>query len=403
MRTWWRKVAVTTAAAAMAAAGLVLTPGAAGAATAQDECAGTDGPPDLATATFVYSASSFLVGAGFCPQTNTYGEYVVTLHLTSFAPEVQVTAAFQDLGKYLGYSGYYVCTDAACSTSHNGSGFLTPPGTRLDGPCLYDVYSCPRSTTSAYGAWADVLPAGTAVPDAISWYAETRVYDRATQEWTMVTDRTPDSGTATAARNTATVATQVAPVPGPAPIWNEYGAYKTDTGRLTIADGSALTGRLVRIRPVRYESLREESREDGRWTAGYAIDRNATVRACFVGDGVHDPSCSQPYAALVKAFVSLDLRQSTTVRRGTPLVLKGVVRPHSSGQVRVLVREDRPGTTYRLLRYTNLIQNGDSYYKTSWTPTVRGRYVLRALWNNGSSADGAVTSNISTYRYVTVT
>jgi hypothetical protein len=403
MSKWWTSA---TAVAALVIGLAMVAPQPAHADTTTDGCRGTDGPPDLATATFIYSATSFSVGSGFCPeQQNTYGEYLVTLHLTSFTPEVQVTAAFQDLGKYLGYSGYRVCTEVGCGTAEYDSGFLTPPGTRLDGPCLYEVYNCRRDVTSAYGGWADVLPAGTAIPDTISWYAEARVYDLATHDFTTVTDRVPDSGMATATRNTATIATRMYSAPGLfTPIWEQYGTLRTDGGGLSTADGAALAGRLVQISPVRYDAIRQESTNDGLWTSTYAIDRNTTVRACFTGDGVHDPSCTSPYLAGVKAFVSLNLPQSTSVRRGGSLLLQGVVRPApQTGQVRVLVREDRPGTRYRLLRYTNLAQNHDSYYRITWSPTVRGRYVLRTLWNGGSTAAGAVQSNISDYRRVTVT
>ena len=401
MRRSWKSASVLLA---LLAGLTVVGPQPAQAETVADSCSGQAGPPDLAGAAFGYSATSFSVAVDLCQQPVTYGEYIVTVHLTSFSPEVQVSAGFQDLGKYLGYSGYHVCASAVC-TAEYPNGFLTPAGVRIDGPCLYDVYTCPRQSTSAYGAWADVLPPSTSVPDSISWYADVRLYDRATQGWTTQADRVPDSGALTSNRNTATVATRVTSAAAPrTPVWNQYGAQRTDTGTLSTAAGS-LPGRLVQIHPIRWEGARQESGSDGHWTSSYAIDRNTTVRACFAGDGVHDPSCGPAYLAAVKAFVSLNLPASSSVRRGGALQLQGVVRPaYQTGQVRVLVREDRPGTTYRLLRYTNLAQaRGDSYYRISWSPTVRGRYVLRTLWTGGTTAPGGVESNISDYRRVTVT
>lgn len=393
MRRWWGSAALAMA---------LLTGFAAPAsATGTTESCASNARDDLQSASFSYSTTSFSVSVGSCGDAPaTSGEWIATIHLTSFSPEVQITGGQQDNGKYIGWSGFHVCAAASCPQSHP-NGFLTPAGPQIDGPCLYTIAACPGVTTSGYAGWADVLPAGTAIPDTIDWYADVRRPTSSDPDFTAVSDRVPDSGTVSSVRNTATVTTIVTATRGASPTWDQFGAVRTDSGRLLDAAGQPVTGRLVRIRPDRYDVTRSESSP---WSSTYSLDRNTTVRACFAGDGLHDPSCSDPYPSYVKAFVSLDLPASRSIRKGSPLRLRGVVRPRQSGQVQVLVREDKPGATYRLLRYSSLIQaSADSYYDMTWSPTVRGRYVLRARWNGGSKADGSVLSNVSTYRFVTVT
>jgi hypothetical protein len=393
----WKFAVVLTALVAGSLTGPLTS--AAQASTTSDLCGDTaDADKDLASATFDYSSSSFSVATTACSDLGVNGNWAITFHLTGFSPEVQVTAAFQDVGKYEGYSGYFVCTEA-CSVRADGSGALTPSGAPLDGPPYQtSLYSLGRSSLG-YAAWTDVLPVGAVVPDVMPWYVEVHAIDDVGRTQAAL-DRAPDLGTVDERRNISPVASRLDVTPGPTP-WRQYEVVRrTDTGALRTDSGDPIVGRLVQI--TKYMGQRTASGEDGRWSTDYWIGANTAVTAYFPGDGVHEP-VRATYAALVKALVSLDLPSSKTVHRGTPIALRGVVRPHATGQVRVLIREDRPGTTYRLLRYTNLIQNGDSYYRTSWAPSVRGRYVLRTVWNGGSTAAGSALSNISTHHYVTVT
>ena len=127
------------------------------------------------------------------------------------------------------------------------------------------------------------------------------------------------------------------------------------------------------------------------------------MSAYFPGDGIHEPAHSDTYTAYVSAFVSLDLPIRITLRRDRPVDLRGVVRPRRSGSVQVLVREDRPGTAYWVLRYTNLVAGrSDSYYRIGWTPRTPGRYILRTRWNHGTRAPGDVIGGLSAAHYVTV-
>jgi hypothetical protein len=394
----WKSAVVLTALVAGTVTGPLTS--AARASTTADVCGdAADADKDLASATLVYSASSFSVSTTACADIGVGGNWAITFHLTGFSPQVQVTAAFQDVGKYEGYSGYFVCAQTSCPVRTDGGGGLTPAGSSIEGPPYQSptLYS-PGRTSLGYGAWADVLPAGTAIPDSMPWYAEVRAIGFDGSDGVPL-DRAPEVGTVDEQRNLAPVSSVLDVAPGPAPLRQYDVARRTDTGTLRTDSGAPIVDRLVQI--TTYMGARTPSGSDGRWSTDYWIGRNTAVTAYFPGDGAHEPARAS-YTALMKALVTLDLPAASTASRGRPLLLKGVVRPRGSGRVQVLIREDRAGSAYRLLRYTDLAQGTDSYYRISWTPTVRGHYVLRTRWINGSAAVGSALSSISTYTRLTV-
>src|SRR5688572_12450907 len=107
--------------------------------TAADPC-GEPSPArkDLQSAAFTYSASSFSVRTDGCgPDTGPDGDWTVTVHLVGLPTPVQVSGAFQDVGKYVGWSGYRVCAGSCGPPQPDSSGGLVPPGIPIDG--LQDV------------------------------------------------------------------------------------------------------------------------------------------------------------------------------------------------------------------------------------------------------------------------
>lgn len=379
------------------------------AASSADSCGdATSVDKDLSSVSLAYSASSFQVRAVLCGPTyesTPNGPWQVVVHVGGLGTPLTLVGIMGDYGKYADWTGFYGCRYDPCplgSTNTEGvSGATTPDGRRIENDDYFAGADRPDlSARSGFGydSWAHVLPAGTTIPDTLDYWTETRSLGGTPQQ----VDRAPDSGTATSSRNPSPIATTLRVTAGPAPTWAAYGVLRRDSGTLLTTTGTAVSHRYVAVARQPYGGTRSPSDGSGAWSTTYRLPHNLQVSASFPGDGVHEPSTSS-YPAYVKAFVSLDLNQRTSIARGNALVLGGVVRPHESGQVRVLIREDRAGATYRLLRYTNLLQNGDSYYRTTWSPTVRGRYVLRTVWNGGSTAEGAVLSNISTYRHVTVT
>lgn len=399
MRRWWGSAALAVA--------LVAGPAVpAHAASSSDACG--DAVPaskDLSRVDFAYSASSFQVRTILCGTTyesTPSGSWQVVVHLGGLGSPFTLVGIMGDYGKYADWTGFYGCPNDPCPIGSDSSGALIPAGRRIENDDYFAGADQPGlSARSAFGydSWAHLLPAGTAIPDRMDVWTETRSIGGTPQQ----IDRAPDSGTASSIRHASPIATTVHVTRGPAPHWAPYGALRLDTGTLLTADGTAIPQRYVAVSPAPYGGSRSASDDSGRWSTTYRVPHNSRVSASFPGDGVHEPA-TLTYPAYVKALVSLDLAAATTVRRGSSVLLRGVVRPHESGRVDVLVREDKPGAVYRLLRYTSLVQGQyDPYYRTAWSPTVGGRYVLRARWNGGSTAAGSVLSNVSTYRFVTVT
>lgn len=388
-RTW----AAAVAAVLLAVAAPAL------AETAADPCGELEpARKDLQSAAFTYSASSFSVRTEGCgPDTGPDGDWTVTVHVVGLPEPVQVTGAFQDVGNHVGWSGLRFCTGDRCGPPRAASdGALVPPGTPVDGPL--DV----SRTVFGHGAWVDVLPAGTDVPEQLDWWAE--VATRTGPDAFAVLDRVPDTGTARSVRNASPVPARITVQPEPPLTWQPYGSQRFDTGTLTTADGVPLRGRAVRVVGAAASVPSKTSDAEGRWGNAYTVVRNTAVAASFSGDGVHEPARSATYTAGVKAWVTLDLPDTVLeVRRYSDVVLRGVVRPRGSGQVRVHVREDRAGSTWRLLRYTELQQGRyDSWYRTTWRPLVRGTWLLRTTWSGGSTAPGAVLSGGTSTRAVLV-
>lgn len=82
---------------------------------------------------------------------------------------------------------------------------------------------------------------------------------------------------------------------------------------------------------------------------------------------------------------TLDLPPESTVRVGTPVRLKGVVRPRQAGST-VSLQVRQPDGTWRTARLARLEAGAaDTYYDLTWTPAVRGRTVWRAVWRGSGT------------------
>lgn len=82
--------------------------------------------------------------------------------------------------------------------------------------------------------------------------------------------------------------------------------------------------------------------------------------------------------------VTLDL-PTTSVRRGSPVRLKGVVRPRQLGSS-VSLQVRAPDGSWRTARLAPLrAGSADTYYDLTWTPATRGTTVWRAVWRGGGA------------------
>ena len=360
---------------------------------------GADGAKDLAGVSFAFNGEGLQVGTEQCsPLREPNGDWLVTFHLTGFSPEVQVTAALQDLGRYEAWSGYRLCVSDSCPLrTSETDGLAQPAGERLDGPdhgVDLGTYEPSPTTTFGYGAW----PAATPVPDSTPWWAEVRV--RSAEGFVQV-DRVPDAGMATAMRLPAGRATTLSVTPGPATTYAPGGALRTDSGTLT-SGGAGVVDHQVRL-PSAGPGLMRPTDPAGAWRTSSRPQRNATLRAVVQPDGVNAAGTSAPFHAWVHAFVSLDLRDGAAVPLARAVDLRGVVRPRGGGSVEVLVRADGPGAAWSLLRRTDLVSGrADTYYRVPWTPLRRGRFVLLTRWRHGTTDDGGVLDGQSAYRRITV-
>src|SRR4051794_22314389 len=60
-----------------------------------------DARKDLAAVTFGFNGEALQIGAETCAALNEpNGDWLITVHLTSFQPEVQITGLLQDVGRY---------------------------------------------------------------------------------------------------------------------------------------------------------------------------------------------------------------------------------------------------------------------------------------------------------------
>jgi len=384
---------------------------------------------DLASVRFGYSADSFQVTPDTCaPVPGPSGDWRVTVHLTSFSPEVQISGLMQDVGKYEYWHGMYFCAEASCPLADAGDGSSRPSGRRLTDLGEGDPGRGRPGLT--YGSWRENLPDGASVPSRISWYAEISDGDAPAGTPFHVVDRVPDTGTVTSTVLPPPRPTALDASPGPALVAG-VAALREDAGSLheDSLSGPGLAGREVELvvgagsappfratvgadLPLTVGSA-GASDLNGRWQDSYALSTpyqqehglagNALVRAYFPGDGVNAASYSPPYHAYLRAFVSLDLRDGVVLARNRPVELRGVVRPRGTGDVEVLVKRAGTRDAWTLLRRTDLVAGRtDTYYRVPWSPRTRGRYVLVTRWRHGTTADGGVLDGQSGSRSVTV-
>ncbi len=395
------------AAISVCALALAGAPGAAAAVSPSgvvtDACEDAANPDqDLTRVAFDYSATSFQVRTESCGWSSIGSSWQVTLHVVSFTPEVQISGAMNDAGKYAYWTGFHLCAGGDCVTDPMAYP-ITPGGKPLPGFDYFDNLDAPAlSGRSAfgYGRWADLLP-GVTIPDAIDWYAEIR-------NPVAALDRAPDEGVATSGRLAVTrpsVVTVDAAATRPV-TWSHGSALQEATGRLNylVPPNHPVPNRFVTIRlpsgatrQGHYGPL-PDCPECGQWRTFFRVFRNTTVRASFDGDGFTDPA-SVTYRALVAAYVTLDRPASTSVRRGTPVRLRGVVRPAARDtSVTIQVRRSDGWHAYRTLPLK--VNNGDTYYDYTWVPVTTGTATFRTVWTAGSTAEDAICDGAS--RAVTI-
>ena len=89
--------------------------------------------------------------------------------------------------------------------------------------------------------------------------------------------------------------------------------------------------------------------------------------------------------------VTLDLPARLETRVGSPVRLKGVVRPRQAGSS-VSLQVRRADGSWRTARLAPLRKGlYDTYFDLTWTPRTRGTTVWRAVWRGGGAV-GATTS-----------
>jgi hypothetical protein len=362
---------------------------------------------DLTSAELLYSPRSLQVRTESCGSSMPDGNWTITVHLTSFTPEVKIVGQMRDNGTYSTWSGFSLCADVTCPVDP----FSGPSGTRMAGFAYDDNLDTPSlSGRSAfgYGDWSVLLP-GVTIPGSIDYYVTTH-------QGSADVDRAPDAGTVTATPVTTTRASYV--TPDPVPTAQFFTGSTIVTGRLThdSASGPVLPNRAASL----YKPSTNERAEPMLWAgqdfawdvdphAGEfatltRVSSNTTFEVGFDGDGVNDPSPRATVRALVSAFVTLDLPDSLSWRLGKPVRFHGVVRSRQPGtSVLVQARSGGPGTAWRNWRTVPLLDNVDTYYSFTWTPSNTGRTTFRVLWLHGSTADGDVVNGMSNYSTITVT
>ncbi len=398
------------AAAALAAAALAVPAYAAG-GTMTDPCG--DGSPaaaDVARADVVYSATSLQVRPETCAFADVDGDWTMTIHLTSFTPEVQIVGAMTDVGKFSLWSGFYLCDQVTCPVDTQTFPHR-PAGIRLAGSDWFDNLDHPAlsgRSAYAYGDWSALLPSVT-IPSTIDFYVTTH-------QGNADVDRAPNAGTVTSTMLTSARDSVVVPNAVPRVRFGT-GAPSPVTGTLHYgtATGTVLPNRwatLYTTGGARYDSQFYGGADYGADVDPYAgefetsvvVPSNTTFKVGFDGDGVTNPSARPTVRALVDAFVSLDLPASMTWPRGRGVRFHGVVRPRQLGSsVLVQARSGPPGTAWRNWRTVPLLDNADTYFSFTWTPSNTGTTTFRVLWLDGSSAEGDVMNGMSNYATITVT
>ncbi len=398
----------STVAAVLVLVVLAVPAHATGGAVLTDPCGDAPKPVyDVARTDFVYSSTGFQLHTENCGNSTLDGNWWITVHLTSFTPEVQITGAVTDEGKASTWSGFRLCHDVTCDPP---SGYpYTPPGTRLAGSDYYDdVENDGLSGRAAfgYGGWADLLP-GVTIPATIDFYVTTQYFNG-------TYDRAPDAGTATAERTTVTRATTVEAQPVETRRFSPYGVYPEVHGLLRYADGYALPARWATLYSngarhgfqyyggVDYDSSLALPRY-GYFSTTARVLANTTFQVSFDGDGVAAPSPRPSVKALVSALVTLDLPAKGSVRLGGTVRFHGVVRPaQPSTNVVVQARTGPVGSPWRTWRTVPLVDDPDTYYQFTWRPTNTGTTTFRVVWLSGSTEDGDVVNGMSNYTTITV-
>jgi hypothetical protein len=360
---------------------------------------------DLSGVAFEYSDDSFQLRTTSCGLA-TAGGWQVTIHLTSFDPDVTITGVMLDTDEGPLWLGYFFRV---------GDG----PEHPIEGFEYFDNLNLPPlsgRSSFGYGSWADNPTPGAPITGraSIDWYATVSLYPSGQPR-----DRAPNSGVATSAKTTTPAATVVAvDDPGPNPI--RAFDQRADLGTLT-KGGSPFPNRYVNLQYAQggtfapgqtlgfddNTDLQELATDaDGTWAIAYAPARNTTVRPYYMGDGLSASAVGASYKVLVRAWVTLDLPARKTVDRGAPVRFKGVVRPRQPGtSVLVQIRFGGAGAPWSTFRTVPLRSGpADTFYDVTWRPAVPGTFTFRTVWKQGPNAtsDGRNLTGISNYTVVTV-
>jgi hypothetical protein len=391
----------------------VPAPGYAADSTLTDPCGETtDQALDVTRAELHYSDKSVQVRVRNCDDADTNGDWYVTFHLTSFTPEVQITAAMTDVGRTSTWSGFYLCQQASCPVDTVSYPHV-PSGTRMAGSDWFDDWDDPAMSgreAYAYGAWSWLI-GNQAVPSTIDYYVTLH-------QASADLDRAPNTGTATSTMLAVTRASAVVPAPVTTLTYASGGVYPVVRGLLHYdsSTGPRLPNRLVTLfTPTTIERVAEQYYGGVDYDAGAIcpgcgefataahVTRNTSFVPNFEGDGFTDFAASPPTVkALVRALVTLNRPSSSTMGRGTSVSFTGVVRPAQPGtNVVVQARSGGAGQPWRTWR-TLALHGTDTAYSTTWTPTTAGTTTFRVVWLSGSTADGDVVNGISNYTTITV-
>jgi hypothetical protein len=361
---------------------------------------------DLQGAAFEHSADSFQV------RTTSYGtatrgnwQIVFSLTFAGSNRHVTVTGRMLDTPRGPVWAGYV-------ARDQDGTERPIPSFDYFDN---LNLPSLSGRSSFGYANWADVVGPGVAIPLNIGWSVQTRLLDGEPR------DRLPDGAifTVEVRHNAAATTTQVTKV-GYRRVDRAFGEH-ADLGRL-LRGGQGLANRFVELQFARGGVFRARqtlgvddvgggtdvtefaSDAQGTWLTAYRPARNLTLRGYFPGDGFSASSVSAPYRVLVPAWVTLDLPASSTADIGHPVRFHGVVRPRQPGtQVTIEIRRGGPGAPWSTFRRLLLVNGAaDTYYDTTWRPTVRGTFTFRTVWTHGTTADGGNTNGVSGYAVVTV-
>lgn len=142
------------------------------------------------------------------------------------------------------------------------------------------------------------------------------------------------------------------------------------------------------------------------FTDVFTARTNLWLRPYYVGSSTDDPAYGPEKYLTVPARVTLDLPYTMTIRRGTTVNWRGVVRPAKPGRTVALEYRVGPaGQPWKRAAVRTLQSaNGETYYTWAWRPLSPTKVWLRAVWSDGATtAPGGNVMGISNYSYVTVT